>query len=299
MKAYQKELARLQTRRCKRFTGISSFKTLKTIFEYVKNCLFQPHCALTKDQMFIMTLRKLRRSTPFVDLADEYSVCTTTISKYFHRTLFVLYDTLKYALEPVSRDISIRHLPQIFRQQYGYSRVHIIDCFEVTTEEPIDVKAALSHHSSYKMRETTKFLIAMSADGRVSFISHAYAGRCSDRNIAETSGFIDTLEPGDVVIADKGFDISDLISSKGAILNIPTFLRKDSQLNPLDMERDKQITTLRVHVERLIGVLKSKYEYLNGLVKVDSLRRFENSINAVDLAVWVCCILVNFNNSIV
>ncbi|XP_021704426.1 uncharacterized protein LOC110677684 [Aedes aegypti] len=321
MKAYQIELARLQTKvgaleeelikkqygldwinddkRCRLFTGISSFRTLRTIYTYVENCLFQSHCTLTKDQMFIMTLRKLRRNTPFVDLAEEYSVCTTTISKYFHRTLFVLYGALKYALEPVSKDISIRHLPRIFKDKYGSRRIHIIDCFEVATEEPTDPKAALSHHSSYKMRETTKFMIAMSADGRVSFISHAYAGRCSDRKIAETSGFLDMLEPGDVVIADKGFDISDMISSRGAVLNIPTFLRKDSQLNPLHLENDKQITTLRVHVERIIGVLKSKYEYLNGIILVDSLRRFENNINAVDLAVWVCCILINFNKSIV
>lgn len=103
---------------------------------------------------------------------------------------------MKYALDPVSRDISLRHLSQIFRERYGHRRVHIIDCFEVATEEPMDPKAALSHHSSYKMRETTKFLISMSADGRVSFISHAYAGRCSDRKIAETSGFLEVVQPG-------------------------------------------------------------------------------------------------------
>ncbi|XP_062557703.1 uncharacterized protein LOC134222559 [Armigeres subalbatus] len=93
--AYRKELARLQKRvdvleselskkqygltwinddrRCKLYTGINSLQTLKILYEYVENSLFQPRCALTKDQLFIMTLRKLRRNTPFVDLAEEYS----------------------------------------------------------------------------------------------------------------------------------------------------------------------------------------------------------------------------------
>lgn len=285
-------------KRARLYTGIESFKTLKRIFNYVEGSLFKPLCHLTKDQVFVMTLRKLRRGTPFVDLADEYSACVNTVSKYFHRTIYVMYSCLKYALEPPSKETCIRHLPQFFRETLGDKRVFIIDCFEVSCETPTDPKAANAHHSFYKMRHTVKFLIAMSPHGAVSFISNAFVGRCSDRFIGQNSGFLDLLQPGDVVLADKGFDFADLIALRGARLNIPTFLRKNQQMNPLDLERDKQVTSLRVHVERIIGVLKNKYEYLRGMIEATALQRFENNNNAVDIIVKLCCILVNLNCSI-
>lgn len=284
---------------CKRYTGINNVTTLNRIFNFVETVLFQPVCELTKGQLFVMTLRKLRRNTPFTELADEYSVCANTISKYFHRTVLVLYENLKYALEVPPRAVSIRHTPRVFKLHYGDRRIFIIDCFEVQTETPINTKAATSHRSSYKMQQTTKFMIAMNSNGSVAFISKAYGGRCSDRFIIQDCGFLDILQENDVVLADKGFNISDLTIAKGATLNIPTFLQKKTQLNPLHIEKDKQITCLRVHVERLIGVLKMKYTYLNGPIAVDALRRFENGQNSVDIIVRVACILINFNKSIV
>lgn len=284
---------------CKRYTGLNENSTLRRIFHYVEPVLFEPACSLTKEQAFIMTLRKLRRNTPFTELADEYSVCTTTASKYFHKTLLVLNENLKYALELPSREVSIRHNPRIFQEFYGSRRVFVLDCFEVVSETPQETRAAIAHHSAYKMNQTTKFMIAMHSNGSVAFISHAYAGRCSDRFIIGDCGFLNILQCNDVVLADKGFDINDLVTAKGATLNIPTFLRKNTQLNPLDIERDKQITCLRVHVERLIGVLKAKYTYLNGVITVDALRRFENNRNTIDLIVQVACILINFNRSII
>lgn len=130
------------------------------------------------------------------------------------------------------------------------------------------------------------------------FHSNAFVGRCSDSFIGQNSGFLYLLQPGDVVLADKGFDFADLIALRGARLNIPTFLRKNQQMNPVDLDRDKQITSLRVHVERIIGVLKNKYEYLQGMIEATALQWFENNNNAVDIIVKLCCILVNLNCSI-
>ncbi|XP_065078250.1 uncharacterized protein LOC135701394 [Ochlerotatus camptorhynchus] len=261
--------------------------------------LFQASCELTKEEIFVMTLRKLRRNTPFIDLADDYAICVNTASKYFHRTVKVMHDCLQYVLEPPPKEIIIRHTPQAFKRYYGNRRVLVMDCFEVRTERPGIPKAANAHHSAYKMSSTTKFLIVMAADGSVAFVSNAYVGRCSDRFITVSSGFLELIEPDDVILADKGFDIADLIESRGATLNIPTFLRKNVQMNPLNIERDRQITSLRVHVERMIGRIKEKYTFLNGTIQVNSLRRSENNGNTVDLITRLACILLSFNKSIV
>lgn len=47
----------------------------------------------------------------------------------------------------------------------------------------------------------------------------------SDKFITENSRFLDNLLPGDVVLADRGFNIEESIGAVGASLDIPTFTR--------------------------------------------------------------------------
>ena len=41
----------------------------------------------------------------------------------------------------------------------------------------------------------------------ITFTSHLYGGHVSDKAITQSCGLIDLLDAGDVVMADKGFDI--------------------------------------------------------------------------------------------
>ena len=56
-------------------------------------------------------------------------------------------------------------------------------------------------------------------------------GRISDKAITETSGVLDLLEPGDNVMADRGFDVGDVLEARGIMLNIPPFLGECHQLS--------------------------------------------------------------------
>lgn len=246
-----------------------------------------------------MTLTKLRLNPKFKTLAYDYDVCQNTVAKYFHRTLNAIDSCLHYSLDVPSREVLLKHTPASFKQEFGDKRVLIIDCFEVKSERPQNLKAATIHFSNYKKSETTKFLIAMSPDGNICFISSGFGGRCSDKKIVTESGFLDILEPGDIVLADKGFDISDLIESRGATLNIPAYLKNKKQFGPAEIELNKQVTKFRIHIERCIGTLKSKFTILSQTITIDTLVRFENSKNAIDLIARVCCILYNFNPSII
>lgn len=284
--------------KCNYYTGIHNRAVMQKLYEYLEPYLDDPYCHLTTDQMFVMTLTKLRLNTPLASLAYDYNVCDNTISKYFHRTLYVIYQCCQWAIETTPAGNLKQHTPPVFHQLYGEKRVFIVDCFEVRCETPGNLKAAASHYSNYKKCETVKFLIAAHPDGTICFVSAGFAGRCSDREVVNQSGFLNCLLENDVVLADKGFNIGELVQERKAILNIPTFLRNKKQFSPKELITDKQVTSLRIHIERIIGLVREKYKILHEVLMVKTLARFQNGLNIVDLIVKVACILCNINKPI-
>ena len=81
------------------------------------------------------------------------------------------------------------------------------------------------------------------------------------------SGFLRLLDPGDVVLADRGFDIGDDIALHGGRLEIPAFTRGKKQLSMQEVEYSRRISKVRIHVERVIGLLKNKYTILQGTLE--------------------------------
>ena len=74
-----------------------------------------------------------------------------------------------------------------------------------------------------------KFLIAISLTGAIIFVSKCWGGRVSDKYLTLQSGFLDHLVPGDMVLADRGFDIANELALYGASLAIPPFTRGKDQ----------------------------------------------------------------------
>ena len=86
------------------------------------------------------------------------------------------------------------------------------------------------------------------------------------------------MEPGDNIMADRGFDIHELLPP-GVGLNIPPFKGTWNHLTPAEAEETAYIASLKIHVERAIGCDKS-YHILDGLLPL-SLHLIPNQIFTV------------------
>ncbi len=75
-----------------------------------------------------------------------------------------------------------------------------------------------------------------------------------------------------MVLADRGFNITDDIALHGAQLKIPAFTRGKKQLSLEEIEMSKRLSKVRIHVERVIGLLKNKYTILQGILPVDTTK---------------------------
>ena len=56
--------------------------------------------------------------------------------------------------------------------------------------------------------------MGITPSGYFSFLSEFWTGSTTDRCITQESGLVDLLEEGDAVMADRGFNIRDILTKK-------------------------------------------------------------------------------------
>ena len=142
-----------------------------------------------------------------------------------------------------------------FKVAYPKTRV-VINCTEICIEKPSSCRSQSITFSRYKNHNTAKGLVGISPGGCPSLVSSLYAGRVSDKKITIDCGILKLLEPGDELMADRGFDIENDIPDRVS-LNIPPFLDGQPQLSAENLATASKIASVRVHVERAISRIKN------------------------------------------
>lgn len=270
------------------FTGFLNYAMFKILFLSIAPNLSSKK-ALSPFQQLLLTMMKLRLNLPLKYLAYRFGVCPTTASETFFGTVHVLYTRFNQLVHWPDREQLHKNIPSCFREAFGNRVTVIIDCFEVFTETPSKVINASQCWSNYKHHETIKFLIGITPQGTISYISQAWGGKTSDKYLTENCNFFSLILPGDVILADRGFLVEDSVKTLGAELKIPAFTKGKNQLHPLDIEKTRNIATVRIHVERMIGLLKKKFHIFQQIIPVSML----SNKGALDQMIVVCSAILN------
>ena len=177
-------------------------------------------CALSPLNEFILVLCRLRCGLLEEDLAFRFGISQSTVSRIFTTWINFSYCKFKEIHIWPSREQIDHFMPQLFKEFYPSTRC-IIDATEVFIQAPSNPQAQQLTFSSYKNHNTLKALICITPSGAISFVSKLYGGCISDRELFTSSSLLELVEPGDSIMADRGFTVADLLDSKGATLNIP------------------------------------------------------------------------------
>ncbi|CAG2244519.1 unnamed protein product [Mytilus edulis] len=138
-----------------------------------------------------------------------------------------------------------------------------------------------------KTEETTKFYTGLPSYScfmwLVNFVTY--------KIISLKSGYLDFINHGDVVLADRGFLIRDELASRGAELIIPSFVKGKDQLSAFEVERSRNIAHVRIHVEREMERLKN-FRILSGKMSM-------NMVPHSDSIMTICSAIINMHPNIV
>ena len=175
----------------------------------------------------------------------------------------VIYNTLKAAQPPPSSERCRSRMPPHWVGVLGTNNVKIIiDCTELQMQGTANLMNARANWSQYKNRYTAKFLVGVTASGSIVFVSFGYSGKATGYQIVEVCDVLSLLEKGDLVMADRGFNILELLlEMECGLLVAHTHTHGEKQKMDGKYKEDEllnmqRMSNLRIHVERAMDLIK-------------------------------------------
>ena len=240
--------------KCRAMCGISLNllkQTQKTL-----HGMFPKSPVLSADDQLVLYFVKIKTGLAMINVGTMFGIYKKTASKTFAHVLQIHFNFAKAHLWWLTKQEIQATMPESFKGKYSDTRV-IIDASEIKIQIPSSVSSSVLCYSSYKSNHTIKFLIGIAPCGLITFMSRAFGGRVTDAQITTQSGLLELLEPGDVVMADKGFPLIERhLMEKNSFLIMPPKHTGKRQFEEHENKETYAIASVRIHVERAIARMK-------------------------------------------
>lgn len=195
---------------------------------------------------FFMTMMWYRLGLLEEHLSIIFKVSTSTVSRTLITWTQFIYEHSVSLVSLPTREQVLLNLPIHF---INHSNVFmVLDCTEFYMEKPSGLEAQCVTWSEYKHHNTIKCLIGCTPDGLTTFISNAYGGRASDRHIVEKEEVLSLIPDGMAVMADKGFEVHDLVPD-GVEIIIPPKVSTKEQMSNSNFYKTLDVAEARIVVE--------------------------------------------------
>lgn len=246
-----------------------------------------------KIEHILLCLKKIRLNSTFSELEDNFGISLSYASKLFLGNIPIISSFLKPFIVNLDDKLIKKNLPIAFRHNY-HNVSCIIDCLEIDIQKPSKAVYQALTWSEYKKSNTVKYLISCTPNGLVNYISQGFGGRASDITIIENCNFLDGLQPGSCILADRGFKhIEQILHEKGMKLLRPPSVNAGAKLSKTEVRQTKIIASLRIHIERVIRRLREFH-----MLKQHSVIN-TNILRVLDHVIIIACALINLQDSLI
>ena len=241
-----------------------------------------------RDRMLV-GLFILRTGASHAVASAVFYIAESSVAEYFEFTVLTIEMYSSRFCPIPSADLLESTCPPELKKKFKRTVSYYLDATEIEAEVPDDKEVQKVTFSSYKHRNTAKFLGGLATYGALAWISVAYPGSISDKEISEVSGFLKLVFALQMIIADKGFDgVRSMVQAMKAFFNMPTKKRnKIDQLSEEDNRKTAGIANSRIHIERYFAALKH-FRYLDKIRN----KQYDLANSALQAAVFI----TNLNN---
>ena len=295
---------------CNHYTGFTTQERLNIIYDFLnpgidgENIILYDNQdkhnkskggrsgALSPYNSFLVTVIRLRTNFSSKHLSFLFQVADSTVSNIFTTWINFIFLRLGSVSIWPSKDQVLQSMPNSMRQKFPNCRC-IIDCVEFKAEVPSSLYLHKMLYSDYKSHTTVKLLVGITPGGGFNFISKAYPGSTSDKEITLRSDIHNPMmwEKEGTLMAERGFTIQEYTDVLKVELIVPAFLHGRDQLSGSEIIKTQQIANERIHVERMIQRLKC-FHIFDRVLPLTVV----GSINQI---ITACALVCNFQDPII
>ena len=152
-------------------------------------------------------LMKLWQGMLTEDIADRFDISTGLASNIITTWVKAASAVLKPMIFVPDREAIYKTLPNRIKSMPD---IHsILDGTDVFIETPKNLDLQKITWSDYKHHNTAKLLVCVAPNSSIIFISKAYGGSISDKELTNRSEYLDLVPMYSRIMFDKGFKLRD------------------------------------------------------------------------------------------